>query len=471
MSKKNERRLMHVKELMVQKVSKRYMASTGEKLNTAKLAFITEEVGKLLTQKNPTDSDLSKVVHVLKVKFGRSRRSDEHDPRRTSSLPEVPRSAGEDKERGSSRQSENMAPHQPNSPPLGLYAQRNLLVREDMWARLSKKDQQDYEVEEAKRKKKTKERMLEQRKALDEQIRQQQVRKQWEHEEEEKVHKMEATKLESWKVEMELEEKKRKQASVLEKRDRDEQLKDLDRRKRAEEDLKKREEADIAKKIQTELEAEQQATVAKRLKAKDDIAKFMSYNAEQRQIKTSMKDKEMEEDRELHKMYVEKLEKQEREREESLRKLYARQSKQVALGSRIAAGLAERAAEDERRAAEEQRRMLEKVQNEEKRRQLAIVTEKEKIKMYLAQQIHEKERRKQQEKDDLVNLRDRMMADVKISEEQEKEKASMKRAKEVKNRCAIEDQIRTKHACTQEAMSNQERRINRQLLRRLSNNP
>ena len=55
----------------------------------------------------------------------------------------------------------------------------------------------------------------------------------------------------------------------------------------------------------------------------------MEYNAEQRALKDSQKQKEFELDKELHKMYIDKLERQEREREVGLKKLYDRQSKQV----------------------------------------------------------------------------------------------------------------------------------------------
>eukprot|EP01059_Diplonema_ambulator_P006947 TRINITY_DN16515_c0_g1_i2.p1 TRINITY_DN16515_c0_g1~~TRINITY_DN16515_c0_g1_i2.p1 ORF type:complete len:211 (+),score=40.64 TRINITY_DN16515_c0_g1_i2:55-633(+) len=167
---KNERRLMHIKELMVQKVSKQYTASTGDKVNTAKLAFISDQIENMLASRSPTDQDLNKIVYQLKAKYGRgtSRASGSVvETGRSASLPEVA-----SQEAPASRQAE-MTPRQPSSPPLGQHAQRNLQIREDMWARLSKKDQQDYEREEARRKKKAKERMEEQRKALDEQIKQQ----------------------------------------------------------------------------------------------------------------------------------------------------------------------------------------------------------------------------------------------------------------------------------------------------------
>ena len=137
------------------------------------------------------------------------------------------------------------------------------------------------------------------------------------------------------------------------------------------------------------------------------------------------------------------------------------------MGSRMAAGLAERAQEDERRAAAEQERMLEKVQRQERHRLQAITNEKEKIKSYLAKQIEEKEKRKIAEKTELLELRETLMADVRAAEQQEKDKARAKRQRDVANRSAIEHQILSKKLCS-EAMTKQERLINRQLLRRLT---
>ena len=195
----------------------------------------------------------------------------------------------------------------------------------------------------------------------------------------------------------------------------------------------------------------------------------MEYNAEQRAMKEREKQKECDLDRQLHMEYINKLEKQEKERERSLKKLYDRQHRQIQAGSKMAAGLAERALEDERRAVTEQKKMFEKASKAEELKNSQIAREKENIKSYLAQQIHDKEARKLQERQELAGLKESLMADVRAAESQEREQRMLKRVKNVENRAAIEKQILGKHRPeTQEAMTSNERRINKQLLRRLS---
>eukprot|EP01063_Lacrimia_lanifica_P023852 TRINITY_DN3163_c3_g1_i1.p1 TRINITY_DN3163_c3_g1~~TRINITY_DN3163_c3_g1_i1.p1 ORF type:complete len:499 (+),score=228.67 TRINITY_DN3163_c3_g1_i1:53-1549(+) len=477
---KSERRMHHLRELMVQKVTRLYKSKTGKKITPSKLDTINNELDALLAHHNPSDNDLNKIVQLL-MRNSKDSGSASHISQAPASsvgmmrddAPSVIGSAvAVNKQAATPPQGGQRAqiPRRPMLPASGAAAfnQRAKQIQDDMWAKLSKKDVSEFERDETRRKMVRRDRMMEQRRALDEQVQYNVSRKRQEEEEEQRNVQIEAKKVEEWKQEMAVEDKKRKEAYETEKMERDAQLQDLDRRRAAEEEHKRMEEERIASVIRTELEAEQQQAVEKKMKAKESVAKFMQYNAEQRALKDHQKEKENELDRDLHKMYIDRLEKQEKEREDALRKLYDRQTFRAMQGSKLAAGWSEKAAEDERRAAREQELLLQKVQNEEKARVQAITSEKEKIKKCLAQQIADKERRRMEEKHEWMSLREHIANDVKKAEVQEKDRLCAKRRREVENKKAIQEQIRAKAQQPNSAMSREEMRINKELLRRLS---
>eukprot|EP01060_Flectonema_neradi_P039636 TRINITY_DN87_c6_g1_i3.p1 TRINITY_DN87_c6_g1~~TRINITY_DN87_c6_g1_i3.p1 ORF type:complete len:396 (+),score=106.21 TRINITY_DN87_c6_g1_i3:120-1307(+) len=384
--KGSERRINRIRDLMVQKICKMYKDQTGEKVNSKKMGFVNEKLQHVLVSRNPTDQDLMKILSELKHEYEGEKTSkrasssilEPLNRKGSSVVGQLPLEDTQKKEESSSLEPTVSAPPTMPHPPSVLSgAMRNRIVQNDMWARLSKKDLQEYEIEESNRKKRTKDRMMAQKLALDEQVKQQQIRKAAERDAEERAHHEDELRAQQWRCEQEAEEARKRQAYNLEKQQRDQQLREIDKRKKLEQEEKRMEESAIASKIKQEIEAEQTAAVNKRLKAKEYITKFMEYNTEQRAAKNAAKEKEFELDKQLHRMYIDKLEKQERERDDSLKKLYARQNKQIAMSSKLAAGLAEKAADDERRAAAEHQKMLERVQNEEKRKQTQIASEKE----------------------------------------------------------------------------------------------
>ena len=105
-------------------------------------------------------------------------------------------------------------PFQPPSNSPG-YQARKRLGNVDMWAKLSKKDLQDYEKEEDRRRKRHKDRMVAQRRALDDQIAQLGKKKQEEKKEEEAELKNEEQKLQEWQQEVQKDGRRKREVCCL----------------------------------------------------------------------------------------------------------------------------------------------------------------------------------------------------------------------------------------------------------------
>ena len=248
------------------------------------MSFVNTRLQHVMLTRSPTDHDLMKILGDLKLEFGgqRSTRRESGsslleplDTRKSSSVVgQLPLDRREDQI--DLQPMISAAPTMPHPPSVFSGTMRNRIVQNDMWARLSKKDLQEYEMEESNRKKRTKDRMMAQKLALDEQVKQQQIRKAAERNAEERAHQEDELRAQQWRCEQEAEEVRKRQAYNVEKQQRDQQLREIDKRKRVEQEEKRLEESAIAHKIKQEIEAEQNAAINKRLKAKEYITKYVT---------------------------------------------------------------------------------------------------------------------------------------------------------------------------------------------------
>ena len=188
----------------------------------SQLVYMQEEVDRILASRNPTDNDLQKLVQKLK------HQSDSRSERRSDvslgsieggregttcvKAPPISSSVGMAASDSSERRSE-ITPSRPALPPPSLppgHQTRIRHVKNDMWAKLSRKDLQDYEKEEQQRRQKAKDRMMQQKHSLDAQIMQQTERKKRDQHDADVVLSTESKKLEQWRAQKDADDRQKR---------------------------------------------------------------------------------------------------------------------------------------------------------------------------------------------------------------------------------------------------------------------
>jgi len=271
--------------------------------------------------------------------------------------------------------------------------------------------------------------------------------------------------LDRWKHTEKARAEEVKNKLLRERKDRDEQLA-YERKLKAEAvNQKKAEEAQLVEKVVTEMEQEQVRYEKKKEEVRKSMRKVFEENAEE-QIKRS-KEKKVKQEQELASMreYNRILDEQEEQRAEELKIRMARQKDLMAkLQDGVDRQKQEAGDNDARRAAQQQEEMDRHYAEAEKMKQSRLKQLRFETQAYLFKQMAEKDSRKDDDKD-LQNIQAQILArDTEEYNEIEHEKTTNKKIRNYEHRKELEEQIAIKAQQRVPRMSEQEVKINRQLL-------
>ena len=330
----------------------------------------------------------------------------------------------------------------------------------DLWAKLCHQDVTEWVAESQKARQTKRVRMEEQRAALDQQIRALHVLKTRQVEQEKIFAEREEEEREAWKVEKAKTEEKKKEACMAEKLTRDKQLLQMKTRKAAEEKCRKVEDERIISKLREDIKQEQQEKVKVKAAAREEVKRYIEINKAQNDAKERILREEAEMDRIHQRDHLAKLERQERDREESLKKLADRQSTQIKIAQQMAASINEKAAEDEKRAAVEMKLKWERLQKEEKEREEKANTEKEEMRRYLVLQMSDKEKQRATDLRKCAEEREQLKKDLVRAEHLEFERKRYRRLKDLSHKRDIQNQIEERRSRKPVVMSSIEKLLN-----------
>eukprot|EP01060_Flectonema_neradi_P018779 TRINITY_DN25713_c0_g1_i1.p1 TRINITY_DN25713_c0_g1~~TRINITY_DN25713_c0_g1_i1.p1 ORF type:complete len:476 (+),score=115.13 TRINITY_DN25713_c0_g1_i1:28-1428(+) len=337
----------------------------------------------------------------------------------------------------------------------------------DLWAKLCHQDVDEWIAESNKARQKKRVRMDEQRAALDLQVKALKELKIRQVEQEKLYAKREEEEREAWKIEKSKIEEKKKEACMEEKRTRDEQLQLMKVRKAAEEKNRKTEDERIIAKLREDIKQEQQEKQKVKAAAREEIKRYIEINKAQNAAKEKTLREEAEMDRIHQRDHLAKLERQEREREEALKRLADRQTNQIKIAQQMAASINEKAAEDEKRAVAEMQRKWERLQKEEKEREDKAAAEKEEMRRYLVLQISDKEKMRAIEHKRCAEEREQLKRDLVYAENMEAERKRQRKMKDMTHKKDIERQIEERRNRKTVVMSSVEKLLNSRKLHTL----
>ena len=334
----------------------------------------------------------------------------------------------------------------------------------DMWARMLKRDVEDWQQETQATRSVRKQRMEEQKVALDRQIEAAHSLRIKQAEQDKVYAKQLAVQLEEWNHEQVKQDEQRKMTYIVEKKTRDDQLHVMRTKKAVDDNQRKLEDEQIIKKLREDIKQEQLERQQQKMKARQEVHRYIEVNKAQNQAKERVIRDEAEMDR-LHQLHhMEKLELQEKERSEAMKKIHAKQTRQTHIAQQLAASIGERAAEDERRAVTEQRKKMDEMQKCEQVKEERVLSEREKMRNYLFQQIADKEKVRIAKLKKQVEEKEDLQKELQIAEQQETDRRKSKKQKDMQHRKHIESQIQEKQSRKEVIMSDTEKRLN---LRRL----
>jgi len=355
-----------------------------------------------------------------------------------------------------------------SSAPGSSKVRQQLSQKVDLWAQLVHEDVLAYDKEQMALRAEQRKRMHDQRGALDAQINSMNAKKESQVEQEKLFATQQQKQLEQWMQDTKTAEAAKKEQLELEKRIRDEQMQSTADRKSKESDVRRREDEAVLKKIQLDTQHDLQLQSKKREDAKAEMKKFSEFNALQKQVKLQKQLEEVEVDKKHQQLYLQKLEKQEQEREEALRKLYERQTKHTVMATKMTAGMNERSKQDELRAAAEQERIRSREASIEQRKKEKIEEDKAKLKQYLAMQVRDKDRQRVLQREAVQAERRLVISEMEEADEKEKARKAALRNKETLYRQQVEAQMRDRQQDTNiRGMTLQEHRLNAKRLEKL----
>ena len=294
---------------------------------------------------------------------------------------------------------------------------------------------------------------------------------------EEKKRALEATKIEVEKFKAEEQRKKAEIAKHLakEKEVREKQIKEGQLRREREALKEKREEAENVRKIKQDLALERERVAKLREEQAAAMKLIITENDRERKLKLELAQRERDEAVRLQKEYIELMEKQARQREESLKELLNRQAQSQAMyAATVGSSLAQQMAEDERRAEEMQKEFnslrLEKERLEKIKHQKKLDETKQKLK----EQLEFREGQKRKEKEDEMRYAEQIrLQSIKAKQEQEDALKNW-REKQNSQKKDLEKQISEIHSRRESegvAMTDAERKMNAKLLASVDTNP
>lgn len=341
------------------------------------------------------------------------------------------------------------------------------------WVLINTLSSAEHEVAEEEKVKRLREEKSRQRKWLDLQREEKRERSLKEKQEQVELYKKQVEDLKRWQEEET--QKEEKQVEVVEyiKQARHEQLSDLRvRQERAAKEKRLDEEREVER-CQRLLKQEEEEMNRKRDEERERMRQVLIENQKVELVKAKKREEEQEYDIKLMKEYAEKLEKEERDRVESLQSKLRRQD-QISSGMALSTHelIQKRAMEDYRRAEEYQQKKIEadiKREEDEKRKRHEDEMDRKKFLDYQRQLKAEKKAILEKE-EEIYASQYRLEGEAALAERKRKEEAVRENNKhyelKLKEQMKEQEEIREKLLAS---MDPQERQLNAHLLQKIDN--
>lgn len=338
--------------------------------------------------------------------------------------------------------------------------------QEDLWAAMAQQAAREAKEAEVRAKLERAKKIEHQKKILDDQV---SLRRSRESETTQRLID-ERTVIEraaaEWEADKRRERERRRDIALSVKSDREEQADARRKRKAAEEEARKLQEAQILDRIQVELEAERRRAAAIREREIQFKQELIEANERQKTLKAQRLARDADEEAAVLIHLEERLTKQEKARREAWDAMKAKMQGKEAIAFNRQSTLDDKAAEDERRAEEETQRRVEAEHRrhdeevEARKRALMVVRDCQVEQIALRRELEEKERAA------IVHE----IADVERVIAKEKEEARCDRealaAKKKTQRAWLAEQMAIRNRQQTVVMSDEEQRLNAALLDR-----
>ena len=278
---------------------------------------------------------------------------------------------------------------------------------------------------------------------LDEQVQERKAREAHEKEEAARFHLVEEEALGKWREQEKHKQKKRVDAAMVLKLERDEQLHEQKILREQEKNRKTLEEEEVKRQILADLKKQKMAHEDARMRQKEDMRRLQESNLETRAMRQKLKEDETALELQYQAEYSRILEKQEAKRLEALTHFKEKQNRQEAAGTSV--GEYKRWISDDIIKSNFER--YESMKDEEERRRKEKVLEMNRhVKEVLDQQVMEKKMKKEK-MDEVEKQRVGLsMAKLALEKEKEKEKSFQRLQQRLHHKKELEEQMRLREA-------------------------
>jgi hypothetical protein len=339
--------------------------------------------------------------------------------------------------------------------------------RDDLWARMAEKDVEQHNRELLEERRRAKKLEDEQRAYLDQQIALRERKVVATKVDEQKFVVEEQRQKKLWEEDIKKKEAEKKRRFAEEKASRDAQLDAARQRKAIEEARRRQEDAEAAVRDREAYEKEQELIKERKVRAKEDVVKAQQFNKHFEEVRTTEKSKEKAKDLEHQRLFLERLRKQDEERELALVKMHEKQRHQQQIAYQMQAGYETKAADDERKALEHKRKREAEELAREREVAEKAAAQKVKQRQYLMLQMIEREEGRKKDREDMETQKRRIEAELDAAERKEAERLLVTKKRNEDHRKAIEGQIVASEARHRPLyMSEAEKRLNSPILRK-----
>lgn len=461
-----------LRDLMAAKVLK----LVGRKVTDGERQFINHELDMMINRGDAAESSLAHVAaHVRAMtpsaqeKHAQKHRRTDDSRSQVSSVAAAARKADSEVARVPPKPA-SLTPHDvvaaSEEPSQHRIPRPADVHADDLWAKIADKQAEEFHREIIVQRRHTKQREAEQRDFLDSQVA---IRKRREAEAKIDSRKFvveEERQRQQWAEEEKKIEAMKKQRFAEEKKSRDAQLEEARKRRAVEEAKRKIEDEEAAKKVVEQYHKEQEALKQRRVRAREEVVKAQEFNQQFKSMKQREKEKERDIDLKHQRMYLDRLAKEEADREAALVKMQEKQRHQQQIAFQLQETNAEKAVEDERKAQDYLAKREAAYEDEQRKKREKAESEKIKQKQYLMLQMVQREEERKAQREAVLAERRAVQLQVEAEERKEQEKRLATKQKQQAHRDDIAHQIEVSQSRHRTVfMTDQEKLLNQPLLR------
>lgn len=334
----------------------------------------------------------------------------------------------------------------------------------DPWALMMEKDKEAFCNEIVMQRRANRQKEDEQRIVLDQQVKRRVDKKQQLIDEERARAKEEAALIKEYELREQKQKQEIKKKHEAEKKMLEEQVVMSKARKLEEKRVYQEEERKRAEDIQRAIQQEKETVIEEKRAVRIEREKFHEFNKANKDVHRIQKEKEAQEDHKLQQQFLEKLGKEERDRDEALARLHERMTRQAEMAHKIQSKWQEKSADDERKATDFAAKKAAAEEAVERGKREKEEREKLKLRQALALQVMDKEQRKAKAREEFLSYRKVFAKEVEAAQQDEVERRHIQKRKLDEQRALLEAQLKEKEKIKAVTMTEAEKQINNRLL-------